>query len=84
MGVNEPLPGQLTVGRLRQLLEGVHDQAVVALRVYETIEVPPPLRTVLANLKVANAGSPVVILEVHSVPNAPPPDPPLEPIAAAV
>lgn len=75
MGVNEPLPGQLTVGRLRRLLEGVHDQAVVGLRVYKTIEVPPPFPFVLTNLRVASARSPSVILEVQEELRSPPPDP---------
>ena len=75
MGVNEPLPGQLTVGQLRRLLDGIHDQAVVALRVHETVEVPPPFRFVLTNLKVASARSPIVILEVQEELSNPPPDP---------
>lgn len=73
--VNESLPGQLTVGRLRQLLDGVDEQAVVVLRVCKTLDVPSPLQSVLMNLRVARIGSPVVVLEVHSELSAPPPQP---------
>jgi hypothetical protein len=35
--VNEPLPHQLTVGQLKELLRDVHDGAVVGVRL------PPPI-----------------------------------------
>ena len=75
MGVNEPLPGQLTVGRLRELLKDAHDQAVVSLCVRETIEVRPPFNYVLVNLKVAKVTSPIVALEIQSDLSVPPAEP---------
>lgn len=75
MDVNEPLPGQLTVGRLRELLKDVHEQAVVGLRVRASIKFPPQLPYVLVNLRVANVAPPMVILELQSDLKAPSPEP---------
>lgn len=57
------------------MLDGVHDQAVVVLRICETLDAPPPLQSVLTNLKVARVGPGVVILEIDPEPSVAPPDP---------
>ena len=64
MANNEPMPGHLTVRRLRAMLEDADDGAIVALLLHETVEVPKPLNFVLANLRVANTAGPVVKLEL--------------------
>ncbi len=79
MATNDPLPGQLTVGRLRALLEGVHDQAVVALMLRETIEVPESVKHLFLNVRVARKAGPVVRLEVYCNIDEPAPDP--DPVA---
>ena len=58
---NEPLPHQLTVGRLWELLREVPDEAVVGLVVPPWLRVEPRL-TLLYNVRVRSPGGPVLEL----------------------
>lgn len=60
--MNDPLPGQLTVGRLKRLLKGVPDSAVVALLLDNSIEVELPC---IRNLRVAKKSALFLTLELY-------------------
>lgn len=64
---NEPLPNQLTVGKLRRLIERAPDGAVVALELPAGFRCPAEFATI-HNLDVRYEGEPVVRLLVQGAP----------------
>ena len=68
--VNEPLPHQLTVGRLRESLRGVPDHTVVCL-VLPAQPGERPLVQVLTNARVEYSGGPVLKLYLVEETNGP-------------
>jgi hypothetical protein len=66
--VNEPLPHNLTVGRLRELLREVPDEVVVGLAVPSSLRMEPGL-TQLYNVRASYSGGPVLkLLPVEVMP----------------
>ncbi len=65
--MNEPLPNQLTVGKLRRIIEGAHDNTVVGLHLPPGFRSHPDLGTVW-NLDVQYNGGPIVILSPQVIP----------------
>lgn len=59
--VNEPLPHQLTVGQLRQSLEGVPDATVIALELPAGYQAHPEMAS-FVNLGVLRVSGPIVVL----------------------
>lgn len=58
---NDPLPHQLTVGQLKELLRDVPDATIVGLAVPPSLHVDSRL-TILYNLRVGEIGGPVLKL----------------------
>jgi hypothetical protein len=63
--VNEPLPHNLTVGKLREILEGIPEQTVITLCLPPNTMIHPEL-TIYCDVKVTYRGGPVLVLSPES------------------
>jgi hypothetical protein len=59
--MNQPLPHQLTVGKLRQIIEGAPDETVVTLQIPAGFQADPQLVTGY-NLEVRYSGDLMIVL----------------------